>query len=633
MCGIAGCYNYSGSIEKERFEEMVDLVTHRGPDDRGTWYDERIALGHRRLSIIDLSRDGRQPFVYRDRYVLTYNGEIYNYREIRADLEQKGYQFATNTDTEVLVAAYDHYGKECVHLFNGMWAFALYDIKKGELYCSRDRFGVKPFYYWATDGRLLFGSEIKQIVFMRKEKPTANHKKLMQFIICGDQDDSNETMFADIMQLQAGHELILSVNTGKYSIRRYYDLKKKPRFSGNYEAACKEFAEKFKQSVRLRLRADVPIGYCLSGGLDSSAIVSAASRQVKAENMNIDQHAVSSCFRDKAYDEQEYIDEVVHECDVRCHKIYPDGNSLFQEVDKIIWHMDEPFGSTSIYAQWNVFKEAASQGLTVMLDGQGADEQLAGYTDFYRVCFGEHFKKLKWVTLYREVQSYLKLRAVTEAHISAVRTVLGAVYSVCKSYMPEIIRKRIEKRYHRSYSLPFTEDQIREAYNNRKQYPIGDAKQYILDSMEGGMQSLLHFEDRDSMAFSVESRVPFLDYQLVEAIFSMPFGYKIRNGITKAVLRDGLKGILPEKIRTRYSKLGFVTPEDQWINENYDIYKRELELACDALEPLLCKKKILSWFEASQGKIARGEFLVWRIICAGRWVRVFDVEITGESCD
>lgn len=624
MCGIAGYYNVNKKINQEKFEKMVDIIEHRGPDDRGTYYWDGLALGHRRLSIIDLSLDGHQPFFYKERYVMVFNGEIYNYKELKNELVEKGYHFKTKTDTEVLIAAYDCYGKECVQRFNGMWAFAIYDKQKNELYCARDRFGIKPFYYFWDKNELIFGSEIKQILCMMNQNPTVNRKRLLEFLVCGDQDYTEETMFQNIMQLRGGCEIIFNLAQNELQVNQYYDLRKRKILKNSYEENCSRFKNTFENSIRLRMRADVPVGYCLSGGLDSSSIVSVANELVKKSGKKVEQHAVSSCFEDKAYDEQEYIDEVIKSTNIYSHRIYPDGSTLFDEVDKIIWHMDEPFGSTSIYAQWNVFREARKNGLTVMLDGQGADEQLAGYSAFYGVHFADLLKRRKYISFWREVRAYKKLRASTEAHVNAKQIVLAAVAA---AHAPKNVHNILSETYLASLGLPFSAEQLKEVYQDRNIYPMGDSKQYILDSMQCGMQALLHFEDRDSMAFSIESRVPFLDYELVEAVFETPFEHKIRKGITKAVLRDGLRGILPDKIRTRYSKLGFTTPEDKWINDNYEQYRKELENSCEALAPLLEKERVMEWFDKNKGKVARGDFMIWRIICAGRWARIFHVNM------
>lgn len=624
MCGIAGYYNFKGSVDRPKFEKMVDMVKHRGPDDRGVFYQGGIALGHRRLAVIDLSESGHQPYLYRNRYVVVFNGEIYNYVELKRKLEQKGYQFVSESDTETLAAAYDCYGKKCVQYFNGMWSFAILDLQKQKLYCSRDRFGVKPFYYYLDDTQFIFGSEIKQILCMLDQKPVANKARLLDFLVCGDQDNTEQTMFAGIMQLRGGYEIEMDLTSHRFQTGQYYELKNLEKQPAGYKENCKKFRRAFMRSVGLRMRADVPVGYCLSGGLDSSSIVSVANKILSEKGRNMEQHAVSSCFEDKEYDEQEYIDEVVKHTDIFSHKIYPDGAQLFDEADRIIWHMDEPFGSTSIYAQWNVFREAKKNGLTVMLDGQGADEQLAGYSIFYGVYFADLLKHFKLRTMMREIAVYKKSRAASEKYVNAGKIISAALIS---AFVPKVIYKKIYYVYQVSRRLPFSKKQLKEVCQRRDRYRINEVKQYFTDSMKCGMQALLHYEDRNSMAFSIESRVPFLDYKLAEAVFAMPVSHKIRNGYTKAVLRDGLKGILPDKIRHRYSKLGFVTPEDQWINHNNKQYREQLESACEALAPLVDKQRVMRWFDQKSGKVAREDFMIWRIICAGKWVRIFDVSM------
>ena len=269
MCGICGVYDYDNAIDHELFERMVDVVAYRGPDDRGTFYGEGIALGHRRLAIIDLSDEGHQPFRYRNRYHLVYNGEIYNYVELREQLQKKGYVFATKTDTEVLAAMYDCYGENCVKQMNGMWAFAVFDEQKKILFCSRDRFGIKPFYYYQEEKKLIFASEIKQIVLMAQKDMYVNRQRLLDFLIMGDLDHTEETMFRDIRQLRGGYNLIVDMQNGVCIRKKYYDLGETVFGKQSYKAACREFHKLFEKSVKLRLRADVPIGYCLSGGLDS----------------------------------------------------------------------------------------------------------------------------------------------------------------------------------------------------------------------------------------------------------------------------------------------------------------------------------------------------------------------------
>lgn len=623
MCGIAGYLSKEETIDKNKFEKMVDIVAHRGPDDRGFYYDKAVALGHRRLSIIDLSKEGHQPFIYKDKYVIVFNGEIYNYVELREQLEQFGYIFRTKTDTEVLIAMYDYYGKDCVTMLNGMWSFAIYDICDKSLFCSRDRFGVKPFYYWHRNGKFIFASEIKQILEVMETKPQINIDVAKKYIISGILDDSTDTMFSDIYKLSGGYNLQYKIDSDEVTIEQYYDILEIKQTAKSYDDVCNEFRAIFEDAVKLRLRADVPVGFCLSGGLDSSAIVCMSDQICKEKKEDTVRHTISSCFEDKAYDEQEYIDEVVKNTNVISHKVYPKEENLFEQLDKMIWHMDEPFASTSMYAQWNVFKATKECNLTVMLDGQGADEQLAGYTNFYAVLFNDYLKRGKFIDFYKEFKAYKKLRASTEKYISSWDVILVALGGAINSGWLSGLGKRILHKY--PYNLPFAKSDLRYIDCQRHRYPIRNSRQFIYDSIYVGLQSLLRYEDRNSMAFSIESRVPFLDYRLVELLYSAPITYKIRNGITKSIMRDGLKDILPEKIRTRYSKFGFVTPEDRWIRENVDEFGLEFHKACKYISRFMDTKKLECWYDENAAEMKRNDFLAWRVICFGRWIEVFNL--------
>lgn len=627
MCGICGVISMERQINRDMFEKMVDIVTHRGPDDRGIYYGDTIALGHRRLAVIDLSSEGHQPFFYRDRYVMVYNGEIYNYIELRDVLEKKGYHFASKTDTEVLIAMYDCYGKDCVHKLNGMWSFAIYDKKENILFCSRDRFGVKPFYYYYKNDEFLFGSEIKQILtmFPQEKKVYANDQRLLEFLVLGDLDYTEETMFQDIMQLRGGHNLLFDIEKGTFIKECYYDVETIKSRKITYDTACEEFRQIFEQSVNYRLQADVPVGYCLSGGLDSSAIVCVADKILEDKHSDTDQRAFSSCFEDKTYDEQEYIDEVINRTSVSSYKVFPKEEDLFKELDDIIWYMDEPFGSTSFFAGWNVFRTAKENGVTVTLDGQGADEQLAGYSIFYSVAFAHYLRRFRLLRFIHEIYCYCKYRAGTEKYVTVADIMINAAVS---AIMPNKLKNRVRRMVGYGYrNLPFSNEIIDRVTKDRDIFHVDNPRKYFADMMRCHLSPLLHHEDRNSMAHSIESRVPFLDYRLVESIYSMPMEYKIRNGMTKAVLRDGLKDVLPEKIRNRMDKLGFVTPEDRWINENFEIFQTELKKSCHRLNGLIDEVQVMDWYNSHRGKIKRGDFLTWRLICAGRWMEVFNVSL------
>lgn len=388
MCGICGVYDLKTSQDgfktdqadkKELINKMNAAQAHRGPDDQGIWLDGPAALGHVRLSIIDLSEAGHQPMHYKDRYCLVYNGEIYNYIELREELIRAGYRFRTRTDTEVVLAAYDCWGEECQSRFNGFWAFALYDKETRRLFLSRDRYGVKPLYYTNSPGYFIFASEIKALLQDEHIPRRANDAVVFDYLVNGFVDCGPETFFEGIYRLPAGHSMVID-EEGRQKIRQYYQLDYREKLEGPVSRdMVKGFRRLFQSSVKLRLRADVPVGSCLSGGLDSSAIVCESSRQLHKQGKGKDQKTFSSCYQGDVNDERIYIEAVTRETGVDAHYTYPDGDSLYEDLDHLIYTQDEPFVSTSMYASYRVMKLAHENDIKVLLDGQGADEILCGY--------------------------------------------------------------------------------------------------------------------------------------------------------------------------------------------------------------------------------------------------------------
>lgn len=622
MCGICGWITKKDGIDYDIFEKMNSLAAHRGPDDSGIWSNAKIAMGHRRLAVIDVTKAGHQPYE-NEALVLTYNGEIYNYLELREELERLGYRFSTHTDVEVLAVSYMQWGENCVSHFNGMWSFAVYDKAKDIVFCSRDRFGVKPLYYFTDESKFCFSSEIKQLLPAIGHKPKANKDALLQFIVKGNLDYSEATCFEDIIQVLPGTNVIYDIGTNTYQIYEYYNYKGKQIRESSLLESTKTFFEYFSKSVSLRLRSDVPIGFCLSGGLDSSAIASVAN-YVSSDNC-VEWHTVSACYDDTIYDEREYIEEVNTHIGATSHKVFPSFEMLFEELDDIIWHMDEPFGSTSIFAQWNVFKCAQEAGLTVMLDGQGADEQLCGYTSLYVIRFSDLISHFKIMTFIKEWKAYKKLRASTEKYLSSSILFFN---SLARSMLPERLYYFVKmKAFIRKNGGLFPKEVVANVLRNEPRPKGKGVKEFVDFAISTVLLPLFHYEDRNSMAFSIESRLPFMDYQLVEAVYQMPFDHKIKNGITKVVLRESLKGILPEKIRLRYSKLGFETPEDKWMSSQTNKWREELEKSLKTLNGIIDSRRILDWFCKNEGHFKRGDSTIWRIICAAHWIRVFNVDI------
>jgi asparagine synthase (glutamine-hydrolysing) len=629
MCGIAGIISKDTISPKSEIAAMTDIIRHRGPDGFGYYYGGNFSLGHRRLSIIDLTHHGDQPMKYMDRYVITYNGEVYNYLELRSDLETQGYSFQTETDTEVIMAAYDHWGKDCLYHFNGMWSFALFDKDKNEIFCARDRYGVKPFYYTQIMDKFAFASEIKQFTVINGWKARINKSRLFDFLtLDGLHDHTNETLFRDVYQLQGGEYLEYNLKDQSYSISKWYKL---PGLSysnnHNFEAATLKFNKLFVDGIKLRLRSDVKVGSCLSGGLDSSSIVCIMNDILKEAGSNVKQETVSACFPNTKVDEQRYINEVVIRTGVTNHKVFPSFIDLFPKLDKIIWHQDEPFGSTSIYSQWCVYEEAKNQGIIVMLDGQGADEYLAGYSSYHHIYFRELLMKGKLFKLWRSLRNYRQ-----KYHDYYYNPYHALTHAVLTRIFPEnsrllsVIKKLRKRKVHNFLKINAFHDDRDNAYSKQEIQTIRELS--INELQFASLPKLLHHQDRDSMAHSVESRVPFLDYRLVEFVLNMPSDFKVNNAVTKFILRSSMRRIVPDNIIDRYDKLGFATPQDDWVMENILFFKQEVEEACDKLQNYINKNQIMNSFESSvsTGK-AIDTRMLWRLICLNRWVKIYKVII------
>lgn len=624
MCGISGIINKNNCkvIEKD-LKSITNIIIHRGPDGEGYYYGDNFGFGHRRLAIIDLSDNANQPMEYMDKYVISYNGEIYNYIELKQMLMLEGYLFNTNSDTEVILAAYDKWGWDCLNHFNGMWAFSLYDKVKNIVFCARDRFGIKPLYYIETEKKFVFASEIKQFTQLEEWKPVMNKGRAYDFLVDGIFDHSEETLFEDVYQISPGQYMVYDLEKHLYAFQQWYMIDENINKYDNEHVKSKDYLYRLlEDSIKLRMRSDVKLGACLSGGLDSSSIVAIVDKLLNEqfiEKQNI--QTVSSCSEIKKYDEQEYIDYVIDSTSAISHKVYPKYNELFQSLDKIIWHQDEPFGSTSIFAQYNVFDEAGKNKIKVMLDGQGADETLLGYHGFFATYFVQLFKGIKYNSLYKEVKAYKSLHSVSN------RALLKKMQ---KRITPKVLVSILRKRFvESSYpwikeSEEFGSEYITEI--NKKAY-----KSLISESItlikKTSLPMLLHYEDRNSMLSSIESRVPFLDYRLVEFIMSLEDNQKLYRGKTKHILREAMKKNLTDKVVNRIDKMGFVTPEEVWIRENKEVFMKEAEECCNLLDKYIDVSMAMKWLEDlfKNGKAINS--IVWRLVCLGRWIKIFNVKV------
>ncbi len=410
MCGISGIIDKGRKeVSHDLIKKITDLISHRGPDDEGFFIEKNFAFGHRRLSILDLSAEGHQPMHFRDRYTITYNGEVYNYLEIKKELLSYGYAFVSNTDTEVILASFDKWGKDCVRRFNGMWAFAIYDKQEEQIFCSRDRFGIKPFYFTETDNEFVFGSEIKQLLPFQ-EKRVANKDLLIDYITTGIHDYSNDTFFKNINKLEQSHNLLYDLRNSSYKVERYYSIQSTDKGSKALTDVIAEYEAEITRAVSYRLRSDVKVGTCLSGGLDSSLVATLASKMYheKSDERFTAIHAKSS---EKVSDESEYAKIVRDKCNLELHVTEPSVADFRQVLDEVVYTQEEPFGGPSIFMQYFVMKKAKETGCTVMLDGQGGDETLLGYEKYYPSAYRAMFKKHGLLHTVREIRKSNKNNA------------------------------------------------------------------------------------------------------------------------------------------------------------------------------------------------------------------------------
>ena len=555
-CGICGVVALGRPAEAELVRNMSDALAHRGPDGAGHYEAPGVALGHRRLAIIDLSDAGLQPFASEDGLLqLIHNGEVYNYRELRTELEARGRRFRSATDTEVVLAAYEEWGDRCVERFNGMWAFAIWDGRAQRLFCSRDRFGVKPFYYRFDGGRLSFASELKAFRADPECRLEPNLGLVRDYVARDWFDHTDETFFEGIRKLPPAHSLVL--DRSGLRLQRYWRLERRDPPPGDPVDTVREL---FLDSVRLRLRSDVRVGTCLSGGIDSSAIACGVDHLLRTEVESRDRWATarrrSPSTSTSGYDERPYARAVVDRTLATPTWISFNGNELVAQLPGIVEAHDEPFRSTSICAGWFVMRAAREAGVTVVLDGQGGDEVFAGYPAYYAARYADLLAKGRAGEVARELAGQARAQG-------AGRTATMFARALAPAGLERLLRAR------RSESDALLHPDLRRAPETveRVESPYTDRLRMLMTRIltVRGLPELLHAEDRNSMAHSLEARVPFLDYRLVELSFSLDGGRLLERGTTKAILRRALADLLPPSVAARTDKLGFVTPEALWL--------------------------------------------------------------------
>lgn len=644
MCGIAGLITRSG-FSPELLATMSDRLRHRGPDDEGfvaarldgsfvsyrgddtidefrhlphwkTSHATSHALGmcHRRLSILDLSAAGHQPMMSADGNLsLTFNGEIYNYLEVADELESLGWRLRPCGDTAVLLAAFNQWGPACVHRFRGMWAFAIYDRRTQRLMLSRDRFGIKPLYYARSGDALIFASEIKGVLAALPGDPRASPVEVVRLLAWGGMDHGDATLFENVQAVPAGCNIYVSGRDLTSTTERYYDVAARSRdvFDGSIKDGVDEYRHRFSESIRLHMRSDVQVGTCLSGGLDSNLIAAMAASELDGASLP----TFTAVYDDPAVDERRYV-ELHASSSQRFEASYvsPTAEGLLDELDRLVWAQDQPMASSSPFAQWSVMKLAGMKGMKVLLDGQGADEAIGGYSYFA----GAYLLGL--------VRTGRLIRASQEARRLRKRRGIRVVPELSRAafhQLPVSFRRQARRRMRIGLQL------VLPRYRILAGAPVHRAprtyEDYCVDALQHNLPQLLRYEDRSSMAFSIESRVPFLDHPLVEFVLSLPTEMKISHGWSKFVQRRVAERVVPDEIVWRRDKLGFSTPQQAWKRATIaplQDFVRQVELPA-----FLDRARIERLISGDLNSAATlSEY--WQTIFLLRWMHVFRVRFT-----
>lgn len=615
MCGLYG-YIGSGLVDVKR---ATDAIVHRGPDSEGfyTWNrskgsqgseaycgfeeGEKVILGFRRLAIIDLESHSNQPLHHESgQYSIVFNGEIYNYLEIKDELIKIGVNFTTYSDTEVLLKAFVQWGLSCFERFNGMWACLILDKQKNELIVSRDRFGIKPLFYEFIDDGIHFFSEIKQALADSNSRKV-DDSVIRDYLESGVLDATEQTFYSGINRFKAGHFATISLHQPRsFEQKSYFEIGTKvyPKYS--YPDAVSEFRTLFKDSIELRFRSDVPIGACLSGGLDSSSIVSFAGFMGKEIN------AFSIDNKDKELSEIQYVRDVVNKYPQLKSVVSLNEDNDIELLDQVIRMQDEPISNLSVLSQWRVMRLTSENKVVVLLDGQGGDEIFGGYRKFVFFYLKELVQTGKIGLAIKEASRFLSATEFKLFEAEGLRRYLNKT-GVHEFLSEELLRTPKQHNIGLGGATGFKEKSLDDIY--KYSYP-----------------QLLRYEDRNSMAFSLESRVPFLDYRLVDFVYSLPTSYKLRNGFTKAILRDSMEGILPDSVRLRRSKLGFATPERRWMEQTHlDFFKSYFERMDN---PYLKCERIFEDFKSGNNMDYRS---LIRIFIFDRWFQINSSKLIVNS--
>ncbi len=624
MCGILGgiWYQLEDKAIINKVEQGLEKISHRGPNDKGcelnSFENGAVALGHTRLSIIDLSSGGHQPMLsHCGRYKVIFNGEIYNYKELRTQLENLGHKFITQSDTEVLVACWVEWQEQCLTQLEGMFAIVVLDTQLQTLTCVRDAFGIKPFFYGSEQNNFYFSSELPALKALFSGALSLNEQRSYDYLVHGDYDSNSSSFFNEVSQLPPATYIKLSVNQPQQTLKvvKWWSPSVVENKKISFPEAAKVVRENFLASVRKHLRSDVPIGTALSGGLDSSSLVYAI-RYLEPE---IELNTFSFIAEDPRLSEEKWVDRVNQDVAAVEHKVRVSPDDLFSELDNMIRSQGEPFGSTSIYAQYKVFELAKRSGVTVTLDGQGADELLAGYSGYP----GPRLKSLVYQGRLIAAAKFLNRWSKWPG-----RTVKqGLMYGV-QAMLPGSLNKLARRVSGRNFTPAWLNlGQLKASKVNmvEPKYPVQskESGRFVIKALKSALESrglpgLLRHADRNSMAFSIESRVPYLTIKQAEFLLSLPEHYLISDdGETKSVFRAAMRGIVPDDVLDRKDKIGFATPEADWLRKNESQLKGMLTNS--NYPEMLDKGAVLAEVDSFMSGTSSDWKLVWRFINFVRW--------------
>jgi asparagine synthase (glutamine-hydrolysing) len=607
MCGIAGLIMLDGAPpDLERLAAMTRAVAHRGPDGEGIDIVGAVGFGHRRLAIVDLSPAGGQPMATADgRLRITFNGEIYNHVELRDELRALGHDFRTRTDTEVILESWRRWGPSCLTRFNGMWAFAMHDRSSDEVFLARDRFGVKPLYYARIGQALAFGSEIRQLLPLLPSV-RANRKVLDEFLLAGIDEPHRATFFEGVSKLPAAHSLTIRLEDASLTETRWYSIGERPGLSkADAETAWRECRDRLEDAVRLRLRADVPVGTCLSGGLDSSAVAALAAGPylaMRGERFR----AITAVSEESATDESPFARAVAERAGLDWITVRPTPEDFAASVDDVVRTQEEPFGGPSILMQWFVMRTAREHGIPVMLDGQGGDETLLGYRRYFAAVMLEQLRERGVPGMLRELAACRR----NEAQLGTASILVSMAFQGFPQLL--YLKHRLRARWMRRVpGMPASMRAEARAMRNVRSLQR-------LDVESANLPALLRFEDKNSMRFAIETRLPFLDWRSVESSIAMPTGVKLLDGWTKWPLRRSLQGVLPDEITWRRWKVGFDAPTATWLRI-HAARMRDTVLSSTLLRDIARPGSL----ERTYGSMHHGTR--WRLFSVAAWEREFSV--------